>query len=99
MGVYKYTKALANAAGLKTKPKPWLHCAIEVYQEGVSVAVFVWDTREVVEQDYYPFKDYREYRMFANDFYRRKYAKALDNGQKLKWKGKPLQAIDNALCK
>jgi len=102
MGVYKYSKSLANASGLasKVKPEPWLHAAIEVYQEGTYIAVFVWDTRQVVYSEFEPFKDYNAYRRFAEDFYRRKYAKAIDNGTKLNWgKFKPLSAINDILYK
>lgn len=87
MAIYRYTKAFQNAGSLKTKPEPWLHVGLEVQQEGLYIAVFVWDTRKVVEQRFDKFKNYAEYRVFASDFYRRKYKTANDNGKKLVGKG------------
>lgn len=98
MGVYKYNKAIHDSFKLKTKPEPWLHAAIDVSQEGVSIAIYVWDTRQVVEAVFEPFEDYGAYRHFAEMFYKRKFAKANDNGVKLNWgSNKPLSRIDNEL--
>jgi len=102
MSVYKYSKSLAEASGLasKVKPEPWLHAAVIPYQEGLYIAIFVWDTRQVVYSEFTPFKNYGEYRRFCDDFFRRRYAQAKDNGKKLNWgKFKPLNMVDNELYK
>lgn len=55
MAVLKYTEELKKLLGSKTKPEPWLHCAFLAKRapedsNDVIWAIYVWDTREVVEQ-------------------------------------------------
>lgn len=54
----RYTEELQSLLGLRTKPEPWLHIVFvpkyslyydRLTEDGVSAAVYVWDTREIVE--------------------------------------------------
>jgi hypothetical protein len=62
--ILKYTDTLQKVCNLKTKPEPWLHAAIvqiskgyldtknsKVVQPRYAIAVYVWDTRSVLEID------------------------------------------------
>lgn len=45
MKILRYTDAVQRQVGCKTKPEPWLHIGLS----GNSFAIWVWDTRQVVE--------------------------------------------------
>jgi hypothetical protein len=47
LGIFKYTKEIQKKLGSKTMAEPWLH--ILVYDN--AYAIWVWDTREVLEYD------------------------------------------------
>lgn len=57
MQILRYTEAVQKQLGSKTKPEPWLHCAIYrtlfkrlgCTQSSFHYAIYVWDTRNVVE--------------------------------------------------
>lgn len=46
-GVYKYNGAAQEYTKAKIEPQPWLHIAFS--NQGGAFAIFVWDTRKVVE--------------------------------------------------
>ena len=52
MHVYRYSEELQKQLGSKTKPEPWLHAtyAINPDKKGGKYVIFVWDTRQVVEE-------------------------------------------------
>ena len=83
MAVFRYTKSIQYDLGLKANVEPWLHVAVEIQQEGMYIAVFVWDTRKVVEQRFTKFTNNAAYRAFASGFYFRRHMTANDNGKKL----------------
>lgn len=102
MSIFKYTSKLANDLRIadKAKPEPWLHAAVELEQEGVYVAIYVWDTRQVVYSAFMSFNDYNQYRSFSDKFYKDRHARAVDNGTKLNWgKCQKLKAIDESFTK
>ena len=61
--ILRYTEQVQKALNLKTKPEPWLHAA--VINDGINgsdgyvTAVFVWDTRKVVETSRLKYESYK----------------------------------------
>lgn len=50
--ICRYNETLQKILGCKTKPEPWLHIVIKSFDKTkpyVGYAVYVWDTRKVVE--------------------------------------------------
>lgn len=89
MHVYRYSKGLQQQLGSKTKPEPWLHCTYQINadKKGGQYVIFVWDSRQVVEEGelsqsqlFEQFK-YGRYSEYHTVF---KGKPAVDNGQPLK---------------
>lgn len=55
--ILRYTEAIQKILGCKTKPEPWLHIGISTTDRYAKMgmfsgyAIWVWDTRKVVEQN------------------------------------------------
>jgi hypothetical protein len=72
----KYTEQIKQQIQSSTEPMPWLHCLL-IYnsQAGNAYAIFVWDSREIVEHGEFTAKNII------------KTESAKDNGQDLTGKG------------
>jgi hypothetical protein len=50
MKILKYTPVIKQQIGSKAEPAPYLHIAIvKTYTSKVVYAIYIWDTREIVE--------------------------------------------------
>lgn len=70
MTVYRYTPELQQFLHAKTKSEPWLHVVKVSTPMSDRLAIFIWDTRKVIEEG-------SDYRPWPNA------PKAADNGQML----------------
>lgn len=56
-----YTDKIQNVLNTKTKPEPWLHVVLQHQRDGedsaLAWAIYVWDTRQVIEEDFEPMQD------------------------------------------
>lgn len=93
MAIYRYNDKIAKFLGLKTKVEPWLHVYAEPYPEGCYIAVYVWDTREVIEDKFIKFSN-GEYNDFSRQWFNIKKTSAKDNHQKLKGSGNVVKYIN-----
>ena len=83
--ILRYNEHLKNKIGSKTKPEPWMHIVIivnsvtgrgAVKTRKCSYAVYVWDTREIIETGSFDYKQPINYlEMYAD--------KARDNHEPL----------------
>jgi hypothetical protein len=50
MRIAAYTDDVQKRLGTKTKPAPYLHIAMGRFRGSTIFAIYIWDTREVVEE-------------------------------------------------
>lgn len=83
--VFKYDRNIQKILKTKTKPEPWLHIGFVSAHHaqgkerinGMSWAIYIWDTRQVLESGWIATKD------LNLDKYFRGFDHALDNKQPL----------------